>query len=102
MDALILAGETSAATRDLARAQSLLREARDEAQGITSSQDLTDLIPLATAEEALGRFYVARHRTREARACYERLVNLWQQFPESNEYVDGQRTASKRLLASLR
>ena len=102
VDALILAGETSAATRDLARAQSLLREARDEAQGVASSQDLTDLIPLATAEEALGTFYVARHRTREARACYERLVNLWQQVPESSEYVDGQRTASKRLLASLR
>jgi eukaryotic-like serine/threonine-protein kinase len=102
VESLILSGKTSAATRDLAHAQSLLSEARDEAQGIASSHELTNLIPLATAEEALGTFYVARHRTREARACYERLVNLWQQFPESNEYVDGQRTASKRLLSSLR
>jgi serine/threonine protein kinase len=102
VEALILAGKASAATRDLARAESLLREAGDEAQGIARSQELTNLIPLATAEEALGTFYVARHRTREARACYQRLVNLWQQFPDSNEYVDGQRTASKRLLASLR
>jgi serine/threonine protein kinase len=102
VEALLLAGKASAATRDLAHAESLLREARDEAQGIARSQELTNLIPLATAEEALGTFYVARHRTREARACYERLVNLWQQFPESNEYVDGQRTASKRLLASIR
>ena len=102
VEALILAGKASAATRDLARAESLLREARDEAQGIARSQELTNLIPLATAEEALGTFYVARHRTREARACYERLVILWQQFPESNEYVDGQRTASKRLRASIR
>ena len=102
MEALLLAGKASAATRDLAHAESLLREARDEAQGIARSQELTNLIPLATAEEALGTFYVARHRTREAHACYERLVNLWQQFPESNEYVDGQRTASKRLLASIR
>ena len=102
VEALILAGKTSAATRDLAHAESLLREARDEAQGIARSQELTNLIPLATAEETLGAFYVARHRTREARAGYERLVNLWQQFPESNEYVEGQRTASKRLLASIR
>ncbi|HXP40519.1 MAG TPA: hypothetical protein VN833_09615, partial [Candidatus Acidoferrales bacterium] len=102
VEALILAGKTSAATRDLEHAESLLREARDQAQGIARSLELTNLIPLATAEEALGTFYVARHRTREARACYERLVNLWQQFPDSNEYVDGQRTLSKRLLASLR
>jgi serine/threonine protein kinase len=102
VESLILSGKTSAATRDLAHAQSLLSEALDEAQGIASSHELTNLIPLATAEEALGTFYVARHRTREARACYERLVNLWQQFPESNEYVDGQRTASKRLLSSVR
>src|SRR5580698_153836 len=76
VEALILAGKTSAATRDLAHAESLLREARDQAQGIARSQELTNLIPLATAEETLGAFYVARHRTREARAGYERLVNL--------------------------
>jgi serine/threonine protein kinase len=100
--ALILAGNTSAATRNLARAESLLREARDGAQEIARSQELTNLIPLATAEGALGTFYLHRHRTREARACYERIANLWQQFPESNEYVDRQKTASKRLLASIR
>jgi tetratricopeptide (TPR) repeat protein len=102
VDALVLAGKTSAATRDLVRAESLLREARDEAEGIARSRELTNLIPLASAEEALGTFYVARHRTQEARACYGRLVDLWQQFPESNEYVDGQKTSSKRLLSSLR
>jgi len=102
VESLILSGKTSAATGDPAHAESLLREARDEAQGIARSLELTNLIPLANAEEALGTFYVARHRTREARACYERLVNLWQQFPDSNEYVDGQRTLSKRLLVSLR
>jgi serine/threonine protein kinase len=101
VQALILAGKTSAATRDLAHAESLLRDARDQAQGIARSQELTNLLPLANAEEALGAFYVTQHRTREARPCYERLVNLWQQ-PESNEFVDGQRTASKRLLASIR
>jgi tetratricopeptide (TPR) repeat protein len=102
VEALILAGRTSAATGNLARGENLLREARDEAQEIARPEELTSLIPLANSEEALGDFYVHWHRTREARACYERLVNLWQQFPESNEYVDGQRTASKRLLSSLR
>jgi serine/threonine protein kinase len=102
VNALILAGNTHAATRDVANAESLLREARDLAQGIARSHELTNLIPLAAAEEALGTFYVARHRTREARECYGRIVNLWQQFPESNEYVDGQKTYSKRLLASIR
>jgi serine/threonine protein kinase len=102
VEALILAGKTSAATGDPARAENLLREARDEAQGIARSHELTNLIPLATGEEALGTFYVARHRTREARACYERLVNLWRQFPESNEYVERQRNFSNRLLSSLR
>jgi serine/threonine protein kinase len=102
VEALILIGQVSAATRDLARAESLLREACENAEVITRSQELTNLVPLARAEEALGAFYVAQHRTREARACYERIVNLWQQLPESNEYVETQRTASKRLLASVR
>jgi len=100
-EALILAGNASAATRDPGRAESLLREARNEAQDIARSQELTNLIPLATAEEALGAFYVHRHRSQEARECYERLVKLWQQFAESNEYVDRQRTASRQLLSSL-
>ena len=101
VQALILAGKASAATRDQARAESLLREARDAAQEIARSQELTNLIPLATAEEALGTFYVRRHRTQEAHACYEQIANLWLEFPESNEYVDRQRAASKRLLATL-
>jgi tetratricopeptide (TPR) repeat protein len=77
VEALILAGKASAATRDLARAESLLREARSQAQGIARPEELTSLIPLATAEETLGTFYLHRHRTQEARACYERVVNLY-------------------------
>ncbi len=100
--ALILAGKTSAATRDLEHAEALLREARDLAQEVARSHELTNLIPLATAEETLGTFYLHQHRTREARACYERIVNLWQQFSESSEYVDLQKAASQRLLASIR
>ena len=101
VEALILAGESSAATGNPARGESLLREANGQAQKIARPGELTSLIPLATAEEALGKFYVHRHRTLEARACYERIVNLWQQFPESNEYVDRQKISSKLLLSSL-
>ncbi len=102
VESLILAARTNAASGNVARAEGLLLEARDEAQKIVRPDELTSLTPLATAEQALGTFYVSRHRTREARACYERLVNLWHQFPESNEYVDLQRTVSKRLLTSIR
>jgi eukaryotic-like serine/threonine-protein kinase len=102
MEALILAGRTSAATGNPTRAESLLHEARDEAQKIARPEELSSWIPLAYSEEALGNFYVHRHRTQEARACYQQLVDLWQQFSESNEYVDGQKTSSKRLLSSLR
>jgi serine/threonine protein kinase len=101
VEALILAGRTNTAAGNPARAESLLREARDEAQKIAHSQELTSLIPLANTEDALGTFYIRRRRNRDARACYRQLVELWQQFPESNEYVDHQRSTSKRLLASL-
>lgn len=99
--ALILSGRTRAAAGNPEQAENLLREARDEAQKMASPDELTTLIPLANVEEALGTFYAHRHRTQEAHTCYERLVSLWQQFPESSEYVDRQRTASKQLLSSL-
>jgi serine/threonine protein kinase/tetratricopeptide (TPR) repeat protein len=101
VEALVLAGRASAATGSPARAENLLLQARDQAQGMVRPEELTSLIPLATAEEALGTFYVHRHRTQETRARYQALVDLWQRFPESNEYVDLQRVASNRLLASL-
>jgi serine/threonine protein kinase/tetratricopeptide (TPR) repeat protein len=101
VEALILAGRTSAATGNAAGAEDLLREARDQAQKVAHSEELTTLIPLATAEEALGNFYVRQHRPQEARTCYQRLADLWRKLPESNEYVEMQRTSSKRLLATL-
>ena len=101
VQALILAGETTAATGSFARAESLLREAREEAQRIARPEELSSLIALSNAEEALGTFYVHQRHSQEARNCYRRLVDLWQDFPESNEYVDRQRTGSKQLLASV-
>ena len=102
VEALTAAARTSAAAGNPIRAESLLREAREEAKQIARTQELTSLVPLANSEQALGNFYAHRHRIQEARACYQRLVDLWQQFPESNEYVDGQKASSKRLLFSLR
>ena len=102
VEALMVAAKTSAATGNPTRAESLLREAREEGKQMARTHELTNSIPLANSERALGNFYAQRHRTQEARACYQRLVDLWQQFPESNEYVDGQKASSKRLLFSLR
>jgi serine/threonine protein kinase len=101
VQAMILAGRANAASGNLPGAESLLRQARDEAQKSAKPEELTSLIPLAAAEEALGTFYAHQHRTQPAYACYERLVKLWQQFPESNEYVDRQRSSSRRLLSFL-
>jgi serine/threonine protein kinase len=99
---LILGGQARAATGDSKGAESLLTEAREEAEKIASTGELTSLIPLANAETALGAFRVRRHELEQARACYERLTELWQGFSGSNEYVEMQRTASEKLLASLR
>ena len=98
---LIVAGESSAATGDRGHAESLLQEARAIAQRAAGDQQLSNLIPLANAERALGAFYARRHRTVEARACYQRLAGLWQRLPESSEYIDRQRIAAQRLSSSL-
>lgn len=98
---LLLTSATSIASGGYGRAESLLREARDEAERIAGRRELSHVVPLARSEEALGAFYARRRRNAEARACYERLAGLWQRFPEPNEYVDGQRASSARLLASL-
>ena len=101
VEALILAAEANGATGNPVPAENLLLRAREEAQMIARPDELSSLIPLATAEEALGTFYVLRHRSQPAHACYERLVKLWQQFPESNDYVDAQKVISQRLLSSI-
>jgi serine/threonine protein kinase len=100
--ALILAGRANAATGNFKSAESLLREAQSTAQPIAKRGELTDLIPLASADRALGEFYVRRRQTAQARSCYQVLLGLWQSFPETNEYVKAQKAASERLLVSTR
>ena len=96
-------GETIERARLFERMLAALDPAELEAvTGRLRHLDVPVLLVWGTAEEALGTFYLHQHRTREARACYERIVNLWQQFPESSEYVDLQKAASQRLLASIR
>jgi serine/threonine protein kinase/tetratricopeptide (TPR) repeat protein len=99
---LSLAGHAEVANRELRQGESLLLQARDEAAQIADSSELADLVPLANAEKALGEFYVGRAKTDEARSCYQRLAQIWDRFPETNDYVARQRVASKDLLASLR
>jgi eukaryotic-like serine/threonine-protein kinase len=98
---LILAGNASAAAGDHGHAEKQMQQAREQAQKIAQSGELTDQIPLANAEQALGAFYAHQHRLEEARACYQSVSELWQHFPESSEYVDRQRVATRELLASL-
>ncbi len=64
---LLLDAETSAASGDFVHAESLLQQAHESAQSIARNRELTYLIPLAHTEQALGTFYVGRHRTAEAR-----------------------------------
>ena len=97
---LILAGKAHEASRDFERAERLLQEAREEARSIAKDGELESAIPLANADEVLGGFY-ARHRSDQARLCYQRLIDLWQRFPEHSEYVDRKKLAATRLLASL-
>lgn len=99
---LILAGRANGANGKFGRAERLLREARSDARKISQRGELTDLIPLADAERALGAFYAGRHRVAQARASYQDLVRVWRSVPRNSRYVDHQRAASARLLASLR
>jgi len=101
VQALIVNGKTSGAAGDFARAERNFTEARAEAEKIAASQEVTNVIPLANAEAALGEFYANRRQIEQARACYQRLADLWGNFPHSNEYIEMQRAASRKLLASL-
>ena len=89
---LILAARAFTASGDIKQGETLLLEAREKAVGWARDNELTDAIPLATAERALGEFYSQQRRLDEARACYQRLNQLWQSFPDTNDYVQIQRS----------
>jgi tetratricopeptide (TPR) repeat protein len=99
---LIVSGQANAAAGGFELAESELKEARSEAEAIAKSRELTNLIPLAHAERALGAFYAERRHPAEARECYRRFAELYQGFPEANEYVVRQRASIGQLMASLR
>ena len=56
VQALILVGRTNAASGNLARAESLLREARDKAQSMVRPEELTSLTPLPRLNKPSGPF----------------------------------------------
>ena len=98
---LILSGESAAAAGDTHAANDFLQEARTKAEQIAQSQEIASVIPLANVERATARLYLQQHRKDDARACYERIQQLWQRFPSPNQFVDLQRNADKTLLASM-
>src|SRR6185369_14839951 len=97
---LIVTADSTARSGNLERAEALLQEARTVALPIAQNSAAANLVLLAQAEESLGAFYSGR-RPAEARSCYQRLVDVWQRLPGPNEYVDRQRTAASKLLASI-
>jgi tetratricopeptide (TPR) repeat protein len=101
VEVLILAGKINTKAGKLDQAAKLFREAQDQAAPIAANPELTRIIPLAHSEEALGDFYVSRGQSAEARACYQKLAELWQRFAGSNEFVDRQRASAAKLIASL-
>ncbi len=100
--ALILAGQTNAASGAPERAESLLQDAREKARSYFKPRKLMSAIPLETSEKALGDFYQTRHRNLEARACYQELAALWGEFTEPNEYVVRQGAVAEQFRSSIR
>jgi serine/threonine protein kinase len=98
---LILDGRAHAANRDFVEAESLLRRACTQAEPLVGSGELMGLLPLAKAETILGDFYVSRHRLEDAKTCYKRVNDLWQNFGDKSEYIERQRKASAAVLATL-
>ncbi len=98
---LIFSAETDAAMGEFGRADAFIAEARTLAQQIAKSGELSNLLPLANVERAAGKLYASRRRNTEARICFQRVQDLWRNFPEDNEYVALQRAASEQAMASL-
>jgi tetratricopeptide (TPR) repeat protein len=98
---LILASRIYEASGNSGEPEPLLAEANERALRMAQNGQLTNAVSLAAAEQALGEFYARVRRNEEARATYQRLSELWQKFPEKNDYLEMQRAASNRLLASL-
>lgn len=102
VSALVIAAKANAAAANPERAETLLEEARGEAQFIASTgHELENVIPLANVERVAGAFYASLRRVPEARACFQRLLDLWNRFPQSNIYVERQSVIARRSLAVL-
>ena len=97
---LIVAGQAGAAAGDAARGEALLADAVREAEGIAKRAELTNLLPLAKAETALGTYYLQHGRTADARASYERVARLW--TGRSNAYVNRQWAKAQERIAATR
>ena len=101
VSALILTSQANTAAGNFDRAESLLREAQQEARLIARDQTLISVIPLARVQEAMGKFYARTGKSSQARICLQQFVDLWKPFPP-NPYIDRQIASGRRMLASLR
>jgi serine/threonine protein kinase/tetratricopeptide (TPR) repeat protein len=97
---LLLNAQANAQARDFEKAELLFWQAQEEARMLAKDSELESIIPAAGVEAALGNFYLRLKRSDQARACFKRLINLWEQVPRTNGYVDRQKAIAKRCLAS--
>jgi eukaryotic-like serine/threonine-protein kinase len=98
----ILAGRAYAANGELKTAEDFLARAREKAQALGRGGEVMSVLPLVKADRELAALYASEHRVDEARKCYQRVNDLWQNFPENSEYVVLQRKLSLATLTSIR
>ncbi len=99
---LVLGGKAQTTAGDFKTAEEILQKASRLAKPLAANQELVGILPLVKTQLALAALYTRQHRMEEARDCYQQVKDLWQQFPDSNEYVEKQREKSTTVLASLR
>ena len=101
VEILVLQARIEAAAGNFTDSQSLLKEARERLLPFARTGELNNLMTLADTERAQGETWVRQGKASDARASYQRVADIWQRYPDPNEYVDRQKQAAASLLASL-
>ena len=101
VEILLLQSRIEAATGNFTDSQRLLKEARERLLPFATTGELNNLMTLADTERAQGAAWARQGKASDARASYQRVADIWQRYPYSNEYVDRQKEAAASLLGSL-
>jgi eukaryotic-like serine/threonine-protein kinase len=101
VEILVLQSRIEAAAGNFTDSQSLLKEARERVLPFATTGELNELMTLADTERAQGESWARQGKASDARASYQRVADIWERYPDPNEYVDRQKEAAASLLASL-